>query len=89
MVRLHHSTHLARQYRHRCHRSKVGVGPLTVPPRCRPQQVISEGLTAHDPARQRDFVIVWQNLKGAQTFAVMSPVARMIEATISGLTPQP
>ena len=66
-------------------RSKVGVGPLSAA--SGGGQVISEGLTVHDPAQERDFVVIWQNLKGAQSFANMSPVAGMIEATINAFAP--
>lgn len=41
----------------------------------------------HDPAQERDFLVIWQNLKGAQSFANMSPVAGMIEATINAFAP--
>ncbi len=68
-------------------RTKVGVGPLAPNAAGVIEQVVSEGLTAHDPANDRDFVVVWQNLKGATSFANMSPVARMIEAAINGFNP--
>jgi hypothetical protein len=67
-------------------RSKVGVGPLK-PTAAGIEQVVSEGITAHDASGERDFVVIWQNLKGATSFTNLSLVGRMIEATIRGFTP--
>ena len=68
-------------------RSKVGVGPLAPNAAGIVEQVVSEGITVHDSAHERDFVVVWQNLKGATSFANLSLVARMIEAAINAFTP--
>jgi hypothetical protein len=67
-------------------RSKVGVGPLK-PTAAGVEQVVSEGITVHDATGERDYVVIWQNLKGATSFANLSLVGRMIETTIRGFTP--